>query len=45
MSGTFHTLEWVRIGGDMVLIVLGALPITLAALWSYFRADRRGAST
>ena len=44
MSGTFHTLEWVRIGGDMVLIVLGAFPITLAALWSYFRADRRGAS-
>ena len=45
MTGTFHLLEWIRIAGDMVLIVLGALPIALAALWSYFRADRTRAVT
>jgi len=45
MSGTFHVLEWVRVAGDLVLIVLGALPIALAALWSYFRADRARAAT
>ena len=45
MSGTFHVLEWVRVAGDLVLIVLGALPIALAALWSYFRADRGRAAT
>jgi hypothetical protein len=44
MSGTFHTLEWVRVVGDLVLILLGAVPITFAALWSYFRADRAGAT-
>ena len=26
MSGTFHKLEWVRVVGDTVFIVLGALP-------------------
>ena len=45
MSGTFHVLEWIRVAGDLVLIVLGALPIALAALWSYFRADRGRAAT
>jgi len=45
MSGTFHTLEWVRVVGDSVLILLGAVPITLAALWSYFRAERPGADS
>ena len=34
MAGTFHTLEWVRVDGDSVLILLGAVPITLAAPWS-----------
>jgi len=43
MSGAFHLLEWVRLAGDTVFIVLGALPIALAALWSYFRADRSAA--
>ena len=37
MSGTFHTLEWVRVAGDMVFIVLGALPIAVASLGTYFR--------
>ena len=32
MSGMFHTLEWVRVAGDTVFIVLGALPIAIAAL-------------
>ena len=32
MSGTFHTLEWVRVGGDTVFLLLGALPIAVAAV-------------
>ena len=31
MTGTFHTLEWVRLAGDMVFLLVGALPIVLAA--------------
>lgn len=34
MSGTFHTLEWVRIFADMVFLALGAVPILMAALRS-----------
>jgi nitric oxide reductase subunit B len=45
MSGTFHLLEWIRVGGDTVFIVLGALPMALAALWSYFKADRPAAAS
>lgn len=32
MSGMFHTLEWVRVAGDTVFIVLGALPIAIGAI-------------
>lgn len=35
MSGTFHSLEWLRIVGDLTFILVGALPIFLAALNSY----------
>ncbi len=35
MSGLFHDLEWIRVAGDTVFIVLGALPIALAALRSF----------
>jgi nitric oxide reductase subunit B len=31
MAGTFHTLEWVRMIGDMMFLLLGAVPIVLAA--------------
>jgi nitric oxide reductase subunit B len=34
MSGTFHTLEWVRVGGDAVFLALGALPIAVATIRS-----------
>jgi nitric oxide reductase subunit B len=30
MSGTFHTLEWVRVVGDGVFLLVGALPLMLA---------------
>jgi nitric oxide reductase subunit B len=34
MTGTFHKLEWIRVAGDTVFIVLGALPIAMGALRS-----------
>lgn len=39
MSGTFHTLEWVRIAADLIFIIFGAVPIALAALNSIFKRD------
>ena len=39
MSGTFHTLEWIRIGADLVFIFAGAVPIALAAVRSYVSRD------
>jgi nitric oxide reductase subunit B len=38
-SGTFHTLEWMRIGADMVFLVFGAVPILIAAVRSIARRD------
>lgn len=32
MQGAFHTLEWVRVVGDGVFLVLGVLPIVLGTL-------------
>jgi nitric oxide reductase subunit B len=43
MSGTFHTLEWVRVAGDTVFIVLGALPIALGALRAFLSRELEGA--
>ena len=34
MTGAFHVLEWIRVVGDMVFLVLGALPIAWGALRS-----------
>lgn len=31
-SGTFHMLEWARIGADMVFLVIGVVPIVVATL-------------
>ena len=39
MSGTFHKLEWIRVAGDTVFIVLGALPIVVGALRSILRGE------
>ena len=33
MTGTYHTLEWIRIGADMIFLLLGALPLA----WAVFR--------
>ncbi|MGA2080809.1 MAG: cbb3-type cytochrome c oxidase subunit I [Holophaga sp.] len=32
LSGTFHTLEWVRIVADMTFLLAGALPLFLAVM-------------
>jgi nitric oxide reductase subunit B len=39
MSGTFHTLEWVRIAADGVFLLFGVVPIMVAALRSLARRD------
>jgi len=39
MAGTFHTLEWVRVLGDSVFLVLGVVPILIAALRSFLKRD------
>ena len=39
MSGTFHTLEWVRMGADMIFLLFGALPLVLGALYAFFNRD------
>ncbi len=39
MGGTFHKLEWLRMAGDMVFLLAGALPITLGALRSVWKRD------
>ena len=32
MGGTFHTLEWIRIVGDLIFLLVGSAPIALATL-------------
>ena len=39
MGGVYHKLEWLRMVGDMVFLVAGALPITLGALRSVWKRD------
>jgi len=39
MSGTFHTLEWVRIFADSVFLTVGVAPILIAALRSLGKRD------
>ncbi len=39
MGGTYHKLEWLRMVGDMVFLLAGALPITLGALRSVWKRD------
>ncbi len=39
MGGTFHKLEWLRMVGDMVFLLAGALPITIGALRSVWKRD------
>ena len=39
MGGTYHKLEWLRMVGDVVFLLAGALPITLGALRSMWKRD------
>jgi len=43
LRGTFHTLEWARVVGDLTFILLGAFPICLAAVRGYLKRERRAA--
>jgi nitric oxide reductase large subunit len=44
MSGTFHTLEWVRIFADTVFLTVGVVPMLIAALRSLGKRDAPQAS-
>jgi nitric oxide reductase subunit B len=35
-SMLMHTLEWARLPGDLIFIAVGALPLVIAALKTYF---------
>jgi nitric oxide reductase subunit B len=35
MSGYFHTLEWIRIFGDMTFILIGVIPLVFAILRTF----------
>jgi nitric oxide reductase subunit B len=39
MKGLYHTLEWIRMGGDLVFLLLGAAPLAVA-IWKLI-LDRR----
>jgi nitric oxide reductase subunit B len=39
MTGTFHTLEWLRIVGDLTVILLGVVPLLLAVFRSMAKRD------
>jgi nitric oxide reductase subunit B len=41
LSGTFHTVEWIRIVGDLVFLLCGFFPIVLAAVLSFLKRDLR----
>jgi nitric oxide reductase subunit B len=39
MGGLYHTLEWVRIVGDMTFILVGVVPLVLGVLRSVWKRD------
>ena len=39
MGGLYHKLEWVRMAGDMIFILAGAVPIALGVLRSVWKRD------
>ena len=41
MSGTFHRLEWARLGADAVFLLFGVFPIVFAALLSVYQIMSR----
>ena len=44
MTGTFHTLEWVRIFADLLFLTVGVVPILIATLRSLAKRDAPRAS-
>jgi nitric oxide reductase subunit B len=40
-SGPMHTIEWLRLPADGIFIVLGVVPLVIAALMTYFGMLRR----
>jgi nitric oxide reductase subunit B len=43
MTGTFHTLEWIRVAGDLVFLLTGVVPLVLAALRLVLSREKRPA--
>jgi nitric oxide reductase subunit B len=41
MSGTFHALEWARVGADGVFLVVGVVPLVLAVAVLLLGSRRR----
>ncbi len=39
MGGTFHTLEWIRIVGDLVFLLVGVVPLVLATMRLVFSRE------
>jgi len=40
MTGTFHTLEWIRVVADLVFLLVGVMPLVLASMRLIFCQDR-----
>jgi nitric oxide reductase subunit B len=40
MTGPFHTLEWVRVAGDGVFLLVGVVPLVLAMRFVFTRVGR-----
>ena len=43
MADTFHVLEWVRLIGDTIFLIVGVLPIAYAILYTYVHERRKNA--
>jgi len=39
MTGTFHTLEWIRVVADLAFLLAGVLPLVLAAMRLIFSRE------
>jgi len=39
MTGTFHTLEWIRVVADLVFLLVGVMPLVLASMRLIFCQD------
>jgi nitric oxide reductase subunit B len=39
MTGTFHTLEWIRVAADLVFLLVGVLPLVIAAMRLIFSRE------